>query len=497
LVSTSLHTLVHSLTKSEKIYFKKYTHLHGSEENSNYLRLFKLIDRQKKYNEEQIKKVFKNEKFTRQLHVTKKYLYKLILKSMRNYYWEISTGTKIKGRITDIHYLTGKRMYPEALKELRKTKKQATDHEKYIDLMTIFDMEKMLIRMTNPKNQVESLAVIHDEEIGILKQIKIEKELEWLYKKLTSLIRTDNITDKGQKNFDILVKIMDDAESVTRDRDLSNKSRILYYQLNVAYNFSIPDDSGAYVYSKKLVGIFERAPELIIEEPRSYIISSLNLIELNLKLGQYGLFRRNLNRLKYMPLKLLKKLSDLNMNFMRISILIEEITYYKKTGNFRKGDLLIKENSAYINNEAHKADPVLRCMLYLNISILYFEAGHYSDSLDWLNKFLNDKTMRLVKNHYESARYFSLFIHFELGSYELLRSIISSEQKHMKDANEMGKIILFFFRELIDSDPDSEYTYVKFRKKILSFYSDARIDGSKMAFDILSWIDLKLEKLKK
>ena len=73
-----LFSLVKSLSKSEKRHFK----LFAARQNGgrNYLKLFNAVEEQECYSEQLIKSKFAGENFTNQLHVTKNYLYKLILK---------------------------------------------------------------------------------------------------------------------------------------------------------------------------------------------------------------------------------------------------------------------------------------------------------------------------------------------------------------------------------------------------------------------------------
>ncbi|MEZ4950160.1 MAG: hypothetical protein R2784_12335 [Saprospiraceae bacterium] len=56
------------------------------EGEKNYLKLFDLVSNQEEYDEESVKEAFKGEKIVNSLHVTKNYLVKLILKSLKLYY---------------------------------------------------------------------------------------------------------------------------------------------------------------------------------------------------------------------------------------------------------------------------------------------------------------------------------------------------------------------------------------------------------------------------
>ena len=72
--STELFSLIKSLTKSEKRFFKLNSSLQSGDKN--YLKLFDYIEKQNSYNEEKLKNNFKGEKFILHLPSEKNHLYK-------------------------------------------------------------------------------------------------------------------------------------------------------------------------------------------------------------------------------------------------------------------------------------------------------------------------------------------------------------------------------------------------------------------------------------
>ncbi len=91
--SNELFDLIKSLTKSEKRFFKLQSALQSGDKN--YVRLFDLIDKMSEYDEENVKKTFKGEKFIKHLPSEKNHLYKLILKALRSYYGETSVSSRL------------------------------------------------------------------------------------------------------------------------------------------------------------------------------------------------------------------------------------------------------------------------------------------------------------------------------------------------------------------------------------------------------------------
>ena len=140
--SNELYKLIKSLTKSEKRFFKLSSSLQSGDKN--YLKVFDYIESQDEYDEEAIKKAFKNERFIKHLPSEKNHLYKLILKSLRSYYSEESLSSILKQEIKNIEILYNKALYRECEKFIVRAKKIAQDTEKFYYWNEIISWEKKL-----------------------------------------------------------------------------------------------------------------------------------------------------------------------------------------------------------------------------------------------------------------------------------------------------------------------------------------------------------------
>ena len=70
-VNNALFDLIHSLTKSEKRYFKLMSSRHAIGGENNYIVLFDAIEKQSIYDEDKIFKTFKGEAFLNRFSITK------------------------------------------------------------------------------------------------------------------------------------------------------------------------------------------------------------------------------------------------------------------------------------------------------------------------------------------------------------------------------------------------------------------------------------------
>ena len=137
--STELFDLIKSLTKSEKRFFKLSSSLQSGEKN--YLKIFDYIEKQKKYDEEELKNNFSKTTFIRHLPSEKNHLYKLILKSLRAYYSDQSVSSQLKQEIKNVDILYKKALYKECRKFVKRAKKMAMDHEKFYYWFELMDSD--------------------------------------------------------------------------------------------------------------------------------------------------------------------------------------------------------------------------------------------------------------------------------------------------------------------------------------------------------------------
>src|SRR5262245_6498315 len=144
--SSDLFNLIKSMHQTEKRYFKIYASKHIIGDQNKYVLLFDAIDQQAQstvgeYDEDKIKALFKKEKFIRQIHVAKNYLYHMILKSLHVYQSHASAEAELKELLHYEEILFAKQLYSQCPKVLKKAKKLAVKYEKQVYLLDIIAKE--------------------------------------------------------------------------------------------------------------------------------------------------------------------------------------------------------------------------------------------------------------------------------------------------------------------------------------------------------------------
>ena len=166
----NLVKLVKSLSKSEKRYIK--IHLKKESNFSNYLLLFNFIDNNATPTDQYIKTEFQNKTFIKQLHVTKNYLTKLILKHLKNFHQKSSQKFELLNRILEIELLIKKEQFDLAEFYVESTVKRCHKFHDFLSLYQVLELKRKIITekygLQEGKNQLNQII---EQENQILEKL--------------------------------------------------------------------------------------------------------------------------------------------------------------------------------------------------------------------------------------------------------------------------------------------------------------------------------------
>jgi hypothetical protein len=175
---SSIFSLIHSLTPSEKRYFKLYAQRQVQGRNTNYLKLFEAINTQVKYDEPELLKRFRKETFVKQFSVAKNYLFNMLLKSMQEYNQENFIEWKIRNLFLQVKILASKGLDTDAATLIKKTKELALQYEYYHVIMDVLHIEKYLFgNFRIYKQTSEIFAAMVEEDTLAFQMAAIHKDV--------------------------------------------------------------------------------------------------------------------------------------------------------------------------------------------------------------------------------------------------------------------------------------------------------------------------------
>ena len=155
LASDELHKLIKSLTQAEKRFFKIYASRHVIGEGNNYVLLFDAIAHQKNYEEQLIKKKFRDQPFMNRFAAVKNYLHQLIIKSMRSFHSGSTIDIELKEMLIDIDFLYQKGLYQQCEKLHHKAERLALETDKKTRLLEILEWKAKLLQVMNKESELD------------------------------------------------------------------------------------------------------------------------------------------------------------------------------------------------------------------------------------------------------------------------------------------------------------------------------------------------------
>ena len=399
-----LHSLIKSLNKSERRYFRLFC---GNNSDSNvYHRLFEEIDKQEIYNESDIKRIFASEKFVKQLTTAKNYLRNLILKALRNYYADISKNSSLKDTLKNIEILYHKGLYKHAEFEVKKAIKNAQQYENYTALYEAVFWKRRLLQAVRPDADAE------------LKEISL--------KQLDCTGHLTAYTNAWRSNIGITP---DQADSAILEHD-ALQTRLMKglhnYQLNIIQN-NTPD---ALQVLKSVVKDMEAHPHRLVEESEMYLSIVNNLIAFFIFMKQYDNAYQYIDQVKT-HLSFIK-----NPGAPIYKILLRtyniELEIYRDQRDFKKALILIDEINKLLKNPNVQAPITYRISFWFQFANLYFINQNYSEALKWINRLLEYRSDESRPDLIIYAHWLNLMVHYELKNMFVLRYFVDSTKRHLQ-----------------------------------------------------------------
>ncbi len=439
----TLFSLIKSLTKSEKRYFKLNQAV--TEGTKNYQKVFDFVDNQEEMDDKVVATHFSDQSYGKQLHVTKNYLTKQILKSLRGFHATSSSRHQLYELLLDIEILYKKELYDQCYDTVKRARKIAEKYEKYTELLEVLSWERRLLIAQKGSFQASQLVnqIIHYEADILEKLININNYVQLAY----------NIFNErsNESSIDTLRKYPLVAD---KRYALSFSALTLYYHLQyVANAFGGSPIKGLEAIST-LIEEFEKRPHLIKENPDSYVTA------LNNKMGTLLHMRRPvseaiemLNKIRAVPDKYGLKRDNYTVKIFMKTYNVE-LELYRDTKEWEKGGFLVNEVQSFLqNNLKYIADSYL-ISFYYQFAYIHFKQKQFSASLKNLNEIINHLHSEERLDIQVYARFLLLIIHYELGNIIVLKYAVDATRRFLnklRKPHTFEKRLLKFFSKLSTS----------------------------------------------
>ena len=436
-----LYELIHSLSKSEKRYFKVFTSVH--KESNNYIKLFDAIQAQKDYNEEALLKKFKNEDFVRQFSVAKNYLMNLILKSLSNHHQKAKKSIELNEFLSQIEILFWKGLYKLAHKKVKQAKKIAVNYDMLHYLLLINHWERRIIDFLGIKIDNEEVA---EETENYLNSYNKQMQMQLLIKEMKE---TSQSTIKRTAETKQRVKKIFSHELMKLKEDEFNNfyTKLDYYFLKgIGYTF-LGDSEKEFYYKKRAMEFLEENPHQIKENPIRYGSTVNNMLLYYHFQGYNEDYPKYLDKLKTIELKF----DHTKSSFMDTMHNLQ-IGYYLHLRDKNKLKECLAEMLEWYNGKGAIKSMLARMICEYNIALVYYFLNDNKNCLKWCNSCFNMFDMKAKKYRHDlavSALMIMVLTYFDLKYFDLAK-------KHLDwiydiaEKNNYGKVEMSIFKMISD-----------------------------------------------
>ena len=493
-LTENLFSLIKSLSASEKRQFSLYVGRIGVNADSKFLNLYKVMSKQRKYDEEEI---LKSTKITKtQLSNVKSHLYKQLLISLRLNPAHHTVPVQIREQLDFAYILYHKGLHKQSLKILDKVKQLALTYDEKLAASEILDWEKIIESQFITRsmyNRAEQL-VKQSEELTKLNHIssKLSNLSLQLYETFLRLGYARTEKEAGEiKSF--FSRNMPEFEF----SELGFREKLWLYKAHLWYSFIVQDFLACYRYSSKWIQLFNGNEHMIPLHPVSYLKGNHYLLESLFYLNHVPLFEETLKNLE-------KKLRDAdvphNDNIASLSFLYvysNKLNLRFMQGRFSDGEGLITEINKRIAKYRDLVDEHHIMVFYYKIGCLYFGDGQNKKCIEYLGKIINNKSLEMREDLMCFARILNLVAHYEAGLDYHLDSLVKSTYKFlikMNDLHEVQLEMIRFLRKLPEVSPlDIKDEFRKLHGKLKKFEDHPFEKRAFLYLDIISWLESNIE----
>ena len=495
--STELFSLIKSLTKSEKRFFKLSSSLQSGEKN--YLKIFDYIEKHSVYNEDQLKKSFEGEVFIKHLPSEKNHLYKLILKSLRSYYSEQSISSVLTQDIKNIEILYSKALYKECDKFVARAKVTAEKHEKFYYWFELINWEKKLIDSAYEAGVFsKNIDEIVEEEEMVIAKLRNLAEYMVIYSKINLIFRSGGFT-RNEKEQQLVENIAGYHLISGKNTALSTKAASICYYIKGLCAATNRNYIDSYTFFNRTREILDNNPKIKIESAKRYVMTLFHLLRCYIDSGDYEKARTLINSIRELQSKKGFKSIDISVKIFANSY-AQEMTLLHTVGEFKESVDLIPEIEKQYESLRGKVSKEMEIQLTYGKAYSYFGVGEFKIALQYLNEVLNDNEQNLRQDIYSFSRLVNLIIHYELENYDFLEYVIRSTNRYLSKHDRDYKIetvCIKHIRKLAKTHIEVNRLEIleKMLKDVTELLKDHHEGVILEYFDITSWIQCKIDKI--
>jgi len=444
-----LHTIIKSLSKSEKRLFK--LQVSGSQKSeNNYTILFDAIDAQEEYDEPKLQRKLRKHTFSKQISKTKFLLYKQILKVLQQFYSTRCEYAKLDVLIHSFDVLFHKTLYTQAYKILKRGKKIALVNQLTGWQQKFLEKEQQLLPFLENHKTIQ---LATKEFLKSYEQVTQKLHTENLYRSLHTKVRLHYDTFFNFHESTPISTLFDEIMEHPLMKDETKAStffsKVLFMEitfLNAQVHF---DFSKAFYWGKKMFEYWQENPHMksifkmdFIRQLRDFTFCKItygNLDDdLTEELEEWNTVKTNAQ-------------SKQEEQKYQIEIDAFQFINHLTRNNHSEAEVIyskITTNSASIN-----LLPIYqRITIFYHIAVYHFFKKEYKATWSIIEKINSLGNSKLDPHIMKYVRLMELILQYELDDLEINHNDIQNIHVALSSIGVLGKVeetLLEMMKELI------------------------------------------------
>lgn len=496
--SHDLFHLIKSLSRSEKRYFKIFAGRSATDQN--YLKVFAAIDKLDHYNEKALIQSLNSESLSRQFPVLKNYLYKLILKSLRNFKSDKSIDFQIKELLMNSQLLMDRGLHVQSRKQLEKASKLAKEQERYEYMAEIGAQETTLIlkvKQDRLDGVTEKLTSIFEETNHYGNLLMMVESYRLISLKLLVLnrratyIRSDQMRELYQElEKEPLLKGPPPTDSV--------RGAMFYHQSKAITNLATLNFEGTYHHLDTLIQVMEQNPWTIRYSPENYLYSLQNKISIAghfLPTADIVVMLQDVRQFseRFPKITLPKHIREAMLLFgyrMELELLMREGELAQATTLVAQIRETLKTTKFKINlNDGYAIFSLYQCLVHY-----YLATNQLREGLHFANLIINTPEISADYQIFVDSQLLRIIILFDLKETELFESAMQNLYRFLKGHQRMHafeKVTFDYLRKRMRLAPGTPLR--PYLQELLNALIEIRDSPTERLglrpFDVIAWLE--------
>ncbi len=489
-----LFSLIKSLSPSEKRHFRLSVNPTIGGEETLYMQLFSVLDKQKTYNEEKLTQKIPKLKSS-QLSNLKANLYKQLLSSLRVQERNNSPMINLREQIDFALVLYNKGMYKASLNMLEKAKKIAHAKELSSHLYLILEVERKIESQHITESMSSKATQLIQETNTTLLGIERENTLSNLSLFLYGLYLNHGFVKTKAE----LVKITNAFEDQLPEVDISTlgfKEKQSLYKSYAWFYTMVQDFANNYKFAKKWLDLYEEYPEMVNPQLPNYLKAQHNVLaalymsqrqdKFNPAYETYCKFEEDnsfiLTQNEHSLFQLFKYIHGINSYFI--------------SGNYHLSKDFALELVSILETNPYNWDKHRIVVFNYKLGCIYFGQNDLDRSAHFLNKVTNDVLPDFRNDIQCYARILNLIVHFDTGNELLVSYQIKSVYRFLLKMDQLQKVLLEVFKFLRRTphirEKELKKEFTDLRDRLSELKEDPFERRPFLYLDIISWLDSKI-----